>query len=109
TGKNRSQREDRDDFGRLDPRRRRVRLQVVRRAGHVVRGHCAGHPRGCAAGRGGDQRLAESGPGETTITWTTGNGAEGRVRVSTDGGLERTVTQGPAGTLPVNWINGSAV
>jgi len=52
---------------------------------------------------------AGAGPGETTITWTTGNGAEGRVRVSTDGGLERTVTQGPAGTLPVNWINGSAV
>ncbi len=52
---------------------------------------------------------AGAAPGETTVTWTTGNGTEGRVKVSTDGGLERTVAAGPKGTLPVNWISGSSM
>lgn len=48
------------------------------------------------------------GAGETTVSWTTGNGADGRVKVAVDDGLERVIGQGPTGELRVNWINSSA-
>ncbi|MEQ1727767.1 MAG: hypothetical protein ABL982_05250 [Vicinamibacterales bacterium] len=49
------------------------------------------------------------GLGATVISWTTGNGSDGRVRVSTNGGLEGTVAQGRSGRIQVNWIDARTV
>ena len=45
-----------------------------------------------------------AGPGTTTITWNTGDGAEGQVYVSEDGGPERLFADGSTGSAPAPWI-----
>ncbi len=44
------------------------------------------------------------GPGTTTITWNTADGAAGQVYVSEDGGPERLFVEGPTGSSPAAWI-----
>ena len=44
------------------------------------------------------------GPGTTTLTWKTGDGATGQVYVSEDGGPERLFAEGSPGSAPAAWI-----
>jgi hypothetical protein len=41
----------------------------------------------------------------TTITWSTGDGTDGVVHVSVDGGAEQVFAQGASGSSPANWID----
>jgi hypothetical protein len=42
--------------------------------------------------------------GTTTVTWNTGDGTEGEVFVSVDGGPEGKFASGPSGSAPAGWI-----
>jgi len=47
---------------------------------------------------------AGEGLGTTTITWNTGDGKEGQVFVSTDGGAEASFGGAPSGSAAAPWI-----
>jgi hypothetical protein len=42
--------------------------------------------------------------GTTTVTWNTGDGTQGQVFVSVDGGQEGMFASGPSGSAPAGWI-----
>jgi hypothetical protein len=44
------------------------------------------------------------GPGTTTVTWNTGDGAAGQVYVSMDGTPEAIFAEGSTGSAPAPWI-----
>jgi hypothetical protein len=44
------------------------------------------------------------GPGNTTITWNTGDGSAGTVYLSKDGGPEAPFASGAPGSAPAPWI-----
>jgi hypothetical protein len=44
------------------------------------------------------------GTGTTTVAWNTGDGTEGHVFVSVDGGAEEMFASGPSGSSPAPWI-----
>jgi len=50
-----------------------------------------------------------AGPGTTTITWKTGDGSDGFVYVSTDGGAEVLFARSPSGSAVADWIGRASV
>jgi hypothetical protein len=48
--------------------------------------------------------LSNPAPGTPELTWSTGNGAPGRVTVTPRGGGETVFASGPEGTEPAPWI-----
>jgi hypothetical protein len=42
--------------------------------------------------------------GTTTVTWNTGDGNQGQIFVSVDGGPEGMFASGPSGSAPAGWI-----